>query len=295
MSAEKSENESGQWFSTYGLITAERILGKYKIKLVHEDLLKAMKSPFSFYHKILEIPLKHVLNGIVLQQANDYHVYAQKVLIDYLLSGENAKDEAAQGAATREEIENERQKLVDLGEEYHHMEGEHNNLIAESQAALIKITAEFNTALENGVESVVKTLKNVGLIEDKNKVRHAVIHALIYCDLVDPQLQSNEYLFIDKMNDVFQQSFSRDVKKKITDNLYGVLNIVQHFGADIHTFREQTNEMALLVNSYRKQFFETILRLMNLISLLPEYKINPIQDVINRESLYFDKSIGALL
>ena len=90
MDGEKADNELSQWFSTYGVITAERILGNYKINLAHTDLVGAIKSPFSFYHRLLQVPLKNVLNGIVLQQANDYHIYAQKLFIDYLLSGESA-------------------------------------------------------------------------------------------------------------------------------------------------------------------------------------------------------------
>jgi hypothetical protein len=45
MSDEKKENELSSWMSTYGLITAERILERYKIRLQHEELASAMKNP----------------------------------------------------------------------------------------------------------------------------------------------------------------------------------------------------------------------------------------------------------
>ena len=93
MSDEKLENDISQWFSTYGVITAERILGRYQIQLPQTELVAAVKNPFSFYHKLVELPIRNVLNGIVLQQANDYHIYVQKLYIDYLLSGETSKDE----------------------------------------------------------------------------------------------------------------------------------------------------------------------------------------------------------
>ncbi len=294
MSEAKSEIASSKWFSTYGIITAERILGKYQIKLAQDELITAIKSPFSFYHKLLEIPLKNVLNGIVLQQANDYHIYAQKLFIDYLLSGENSKEEGAQGAGTREAMENERQQLVLLGEEYHKNEGEHNNLIASSQAALIKITHEFNAALEQAVTLLTTTLKNAGFADAKTKARHAIIHALIFCNLSEPQLQSNQFLFIEKMNEILKISLKEDVKEKIMENLFSVLNIVLNFDANVEIFIEKAKEMTVRANSFRSQFYETIIRVMELIKLLPEYRIDLDQDAINREPLYFDKSIGAL-
>ncbi|EHL30159.1 hypothetical protein [Legionella drancourtii] len=294
MSEAKSEIASSKWFSTYGIITAERILGKYQIKLAQDELITAIKSPFSFYHKLLEIPLKNVLNGIVLQQANDYHIYAQKLFIDYLLSGENSKEEGAQGASTREAMENERQQLVLLGEEYHKNEGEHNNLIASSQAALIKITHEFNVALEQAVTMLATTLKNVGLADAKTKARLAIIHALIFCNLSEPQLQSNPFLFTEKMNEILKISFKEDIKEKIMENLSVLLNIVLNFDANVETFIERGKEMSVRANSFRSEFHDTIIRVMELIKLLPEYRIDLDQDAINREPLYFDKSIGAL-
>ena len=118
-----------QWFSTYGVITAERILGTYHIILAQTDLLAGIKNPHSFYHQMVQIPLKNVLNGIILQQANDYHIYVQKLFIDYLLSGESAKSEESQGAHTRESLESERKQLVSLGEEFNKKQLAHDSLI----------------------------------------------------------------------------------------------------------------------------------------------------------------------
>lgn len=294
MSGEKSEIKLSQWFSTYGVITAERVFGRYQIKLAQADLITAIKSPFSFYHKVLKIPLKHVLNGIIFQQANDYHVYAQKLFIDYLLSGENVKEEDAQGANTREAIENERQLLVTLGEEYHKKEGEHGTLIAHSQNTLIKITREFNTALEKAVTGVTATLKNATSAQEKSKVRQAINHALIFCDLTEPQLQSNQFLFAEKINEILKLKLTEELNKKIMDNVSEMFDIVIHFDENVREYVEKTEEMNVFANSFRSQFYNTILRVVELIKLLPEYKIDPAQDEVNRESLYFDKSIGAL-
>jgi hypothetical protein len=287
MSVVKSEIDVSHWFSTYGVITADRILGRYQIKLASTNLMSAIKSPFSFYHKLLDVPLRNVLNGIVLQQANDYHVYGQKLFIDYLLSGENSKDDASQGAGTRESLENERIDLVALGEEFHQKEGEHNNLIAASQAVLLTITRNFNAAIEQSINAVATTTK-----QPKNAVRQAITHALIYCDLNNPQLQSDPFLFTDSIVEGLKTSVDHEVKAKITENVSGLLEIVLKFDEEIKPFAERAEDMAIQANSYRSQFYNAILRILELLKLLPDYKIDPEQDVINREALNFDKSIG---
>ncbi|OEH46128.1 hypothetical protein lpari_02861 [Legionella parisiensis] len=171
MNGEEIDTELSHWFSTYGIITAERLLGRYNVNLAQTELVVAIRSPFSFYHRMLKVPLRSVLNGIILQQANDYHVYVQKLFIDYLLSGENSKGEEAQGASTREVIEKERQQLVALGDEFNAVQGEHDYLIANSQASLIRIAQIFNTELDKAISSLKKNLR--ALVLQRKKVKSA--------------------------------------------------------------------------------------------------------------------------
>lgn len=215
MDADQKENELSHWFSTYGLITAERILGKYSIVLPQETLLSAIKDPASFYHRILQVPLKNVLNGIVLQQAHDYHVYAQKLFIDYLLSGDSAADENSQGASTRERMEEERLNLITLGKEFHQQQLDQDSLIAASQAYLIKVTKEWNEAEEGAV-----------------------------------------------------------------------------FHEHLETYLQQAKEMNAQARMFRSRFYNAIIRVTELIKLMPNYRIDEAQDLVNREPLYFDKTIG---
>ncbi|MCW8400413.1 hypothetical protein OQJ26_16665 [Legionella sp. PATHC038] len=292
MNGEEIDNELNQWFSTYGAITAERILGRYNVNLAQTDLVAAIKSPFSFYHRLIQVPLKSVLNGIVLQQANDYHVYVQKLFIDYLLSGENSKGEEAQGAATREIIENERQQLVALGDAFQKVQGDQDYLIANSQRILIQMTQQFNAELEKALSSLNKLLKATGLTVKKSQIRHAINHALIYCNATE--IQTNGSLFIEKMNEVLKVSLTEDLKGKMLTALSEILQMNIDFDEQIMDYVQQTDEINRSANSYRNQFFDTIIRVIDLMKSLPEYKIDPEQDAINREPLYFDKSIGSL-
>jgi hypothetical protein len=282
------------WFSTYGMITTDRILGKYQIKLSSDKALTALKTTHSFYHKLLSVPMKNVLNGIVFQQAHDYHVYAQKLFIDYLLSGENSKDEASQGAGSREELEQERQQLVIVGEEFNNKRTEHYNLIASSQNLLMNISRQFNTALEKAIVALGSRLKKANQTLEKNNIQSALINALIYCDFNKTDSSGPVSLFTDQIKDFLKISLEENLKKQIMKDLSELVDIVVSFDEEVRPFANQIETMAVDANSYRNQFYQAIVHIMELIKLLPEYKIDPEQDLINRESLYFDKSIGAI-
>jgi len=131
--------ELSAWASTYSLLTAERILGRLNIHLDNDKLIAATKDTRNVYFQLLRAPIKNILNGIILEQAVDYQVYAQKLFVDYLLSGESGKEESSPGANTREDLERERLELVEMGEHFDELQLAHKSLIAESQAYLIEM------------------------------------------------------------------------------------------------------------------------------------------------------------
>jgi hypothetical protein len=135
------DKDLSTWVSTYGLVTTERILERLNIHPSPEELADAMHNTQSEYYLLLRVPLKNVFNGIILAQTLDYQSYAQKLFVDYLLSGESNKEPSSPGGVTREDIESERLTLVAMGEEFESLEFEHQQIIAESQAALMKIAS----------------------------------------------------------------------------------------------------------------------------------------------------------
>jgi hypothetical protein len=131
------------WLSTYGVLTAERLLERFKITLSREELVDALKNQASPYHHLLTVPLKNISNGIIIKQVQDYQVYMQKLFIDYKLNStkvEVENEQPAQGSGEAIEMQfNELEELSTLFEEKKH---EHQQLIAKSQAWLIQQTHE---------------------------------------------------------------------------------------------------------------------------------------------------------
>src|SRR5215216_3631565 len=141
MSKDATELEEQLGLSTYGLITTKRLLARYTIDLTDEQLGYSLKTANTFYHRLLRIPLKNILNGIILQQAKDYQLYVQKIFIDYLLGLESAKKEEGEeesSSYSKENLETLRLDLVEQNERFHETDLDHQRLIGYSQAALLK-------------------------------------------------------------------------------------------------------------------------------------------------------------
>jgi hypothetical protein len=141
---QQSDKSFSVWFSTYGSLTAEGVLEQFHIQLPHDVLIASLNAPGNPYYDVLEVPMINIFNGIIFQQAYDYNVYAQKLLIDYRLSPEFAKDAEAPGASIREDLVGLYDQLLALGKAFTEHQLAHYRLISESQGWLIKHIGALN-------------------------------------------------------------------------------------------------------------------------------------------------------
>lgn len=281
MDSTPKEEELTQWFSTYGVITAERILSKYQLELSQEQLPEAITNTSSVYHQLIQVPLKNVLNGIILQQAEDYHVYAQKLVIDYLLSASGAAPEDASGSSSREQLEEERTKLIALGESFSQLRLEQDVLIASSQAHLIKSTTRWRVAFEKALQSIKAVLNQTGQSIKPSVIRKAINQVLIQGE---PR--------IDVLNNTLLCVLEKGMNENLMACLDELMTVSRDFNPSSSDYFNQTKVLNEGARWYRMQFYEAILRITNLLKILPDYKINESRDQVNRELLYFDKTIG---
>lgn len=294
MSKEKADNDLSMWFSTYGLITAERILEKYKIRLQQTELLAAMKNPDSFYHRIIRVPLKNVLNGIILQQAHDYQVYAQKLFVDYLISGESSKDADSPGGGTRELLEEERQGLIKLNEGFHALEFEQEKLIAECQQNLIQQTAEW-LKLSSKINKAIKiALQAQGLDKNEELISEATNSLLAHYSLKQGEaikLSGENWTRIEQL---FKERLSNEARQIFADQLINLAEFNTEIDSLVHELIIKISNMTDELKNYHKKFYELILRINELIKLLPDYRYNKEQTDENKVSLFFDTDIGKM-
>ena len=291
MSEDKEEQGLSSWMSTYGMITAERILGHFKLRLLHQELHTAMKNTRAFYHQILQLPLKNIFNGIILQQAYDYEVYAQKLFIDYLVSGESSKPEEAPGGYTREEIEKERKQLIAMADEFRDNQDSHYRLIAESQAAIITKTQEWLKALSKAVDQITSSLKSHSLKKEKLVIENALNALLVHPEVIGSSKVNLDGSVWTRVEQIWGEKLSTSTKQILVDNLSELIHLSDSNNSFVE-FSGQIKDMGQGMRAWRTAFYELILRTNELLKLLPEYQINQVQAQENKASLHFDSEIG---
>lgn len=272
------EDDISAFLSSYGVMTAERILGRYSLSLPSQDVMTALKNSRSFYNQLLKVPFKHVLNGIIIQQTYDYYVFAQKLFVDYLLSGESGKEAGSPGGNTREDLESERKKLLELGERYQDIQTEQDKKIAESQAWLIQFAKGFqvikNQCMENYLAATGK---------DRAKIESAFTQTLIHGDYKQ---------FIPRFAEAAGCGNDKNARGMLAESWEAMTTQLNMLDTQLDGFLYQAKEMAKKAMNLRKQFYELLLRVRAMITQLPEYSHNAEQERKNKEALYFDSSIG---
>ncbi|STX51697.1 Uncharacterised protein [Legionella busanensis] len=288
--SEQSENELSGWFSTYGLITAQRILERYRIKLHQEDLLCALKTPETFYHQLLRLPLGHVFNGIILQQVQDYQLYAQKLIIDYLLSGESSREEGTPGEGARNDLEQERQVLVSLNTEFHELELEHEKLIANSQAKLIERANDWHKKLMAIIREIRAGLQRGGI-----SINEEIINQALPALLCNFNFKANTLTKPDawqRTEKILNTSLNEELRHQILDKLSDLGNYTEDFDNNLADFAEQVSYIGKRLREFRDNFYNLILRAKEIIYLLPDYRLDLAQEAANKESLLFNAKLG---
>ena len=163
------------WIPTYGAVTAEKILERYDIRLTQEELFHALSNANCVFLRLIQVPLKHVFNGLILQQAKDYQIYAQKQYIDYLISGDVNQEESQSGA----ELEATRKELVAFGEAFQEEELINEKLIAQSQLFLIKTMQKLNQKIIASAKKIKQAFIRTGFMAPDDQVFVKILYTLL--------------------------------------------------------------------------------------------------------------------
>ena len=292
MDEEQSETELSPGFSTYGLLTAKRVLARLNINLDNEELITAIKNPKSVYSLLLQVPLKNVFNGIILQQAYDYQVYAQKVFIDYLLSGESGKDDASAGANTREDLEIERIELIEVGKAFNQQEFAHQQLIASSQASLIKVSHALQKSLQTAVTKIGQLLQSKKIIKDEMLIAKSIRSILIAYDRIDNEILAVSSSCWGRVAEILEIDLNNELRQQFSTVLNAFDDPRDDINENLSSYLEQAADIGINLRSSRTQLYGLILKATDFIKLLPDYRVNLQKEEENRSSLYFDPNIG---
>ena len=119
-------------------------------------------------------------------------------------------------------------------------------------------------------------------------IRKAMIrHAAINNDSL--ALQSN---FWEEMAGVLATPLSDLLRQKMAEILIVFGDPRQEIQETLLSHEERTADIRINLRSYRRQFYDIILKSTELLNLLPDYRVNKTQVELNRSSLQFDPNIG---
>lgn len=290
MNEDENDINFTKWFSTYGLLTAERVLLQFQVRLSHDALISIVKTTNSLYHLLLKIPTQNIFNGIILQQARDYQIFAQKKMIDYLISGEAEKTEDMPGASIRESLSQEQDLINTMNTEFDSLCLEHQKWIANCQTQFITFSKQINQALMGCAKILSQSFQN-------NKYTTAKLFKVL-----QQSLAKTSDIEVDLFND--HTTFWTNVCEELEIELVSIrLNEMQPFLESIikelaalkvanQTLVEPTRDMGILIRDFRTRFYELILRVKELISHLPEYRVDEVLEAQKLESIQFNTEIG---
>ncbi len=292
MTDDKTPTELSMWLSTYGLLTSKRIFERFNIDVDTDELIAAIKNPMSIYHQLLSVPLKNIFNGIIFQQAKDYELYAQKLFIDYLLSGEGSKNDDSPGGTTREDLELLRTKLLEVSGEFEQQELSQKQLISESQSVLIQLSSELQNILQVASTKLGELLKEKGIIKGDKLIQHALQKAFIHYVEDEEQILEISSAFWGKLSEVVDVALTNEWREEMAVPLRSFIDLKKSMLSKLKPFIQRADDVGIEVRSYRRQFYDIVLRTTEFINYLPDYRVDGARDTDNRSSLYFDSLIG---
>ena len=271
--------EQEAWFSTYGILTYKRILEKFKIKLGYKFIVELSRKQYSLYSLLIQSSAINVFNSIIFQQASDYQIYVQKIIIDYQLSEEAKKDETMQGANVRAELESERKNLVSLNAEFQNQLFNQEKLIFNTQKNLKKLAEE--------IEEAFQTMLFILQIDASNKDLIEALRAQFFVETTVFNWKDAAPKILAEINAKYQQAF--DLNIELSTALGKISSLTQKLQG--FSFLEQAKDTTKIAVNYRRSFYDCILKVKNLLALLPDHSITD-KSKNYQEDLLFDASLG---
>ena len=278
---------ASHWIPTYGAVTAEKILERYDIRLTQEELFHALSNQNCVFLRLIQVPLKHVFNGLILQQAKDYQTYAQKQYIDYLISGDVDQEESQSGG----ELEATRKELVTIGEAFQEEELINEKLIAQSQLFLIKTTQKLNQKIGASAKKIKQAFIHSGFMAPDDQVFVKILHTLL-CNYDENNGLPDEEQAWMRVEKLVGRSFELSLRDVLRAEVAMLSKMSSETQADIAKLTEEVLLISQSLKRFRADFASIIVRTNELLTMVSGYRIDEHQLKINQQDLYFDAKIG---
>lgn len=268
------------WYSTYGHLTVERLFAIFKLNVDNRVLKIALNNPYSFYFQLLRIPYNNILNTLIADQAHEYQTFAQKIFVDYLLSGQADQPDGTPGDHARQAIETKRLELLRAIEKFSHEQNSQRRFIAQSQAKLIKTTKSINQEVSKLVTHEVFLAE--GIDEKKAKL---IIDILLSFQIAN---QTVDEAAFKKITELTKLNMSERLHSELTSLVTPLLRFADELPVNMSLELDQVQYFNNIFRDFRTDFYNIIISTNELINTLPDYRKIHDKETKNMEFLNFD-------
>ena len=282
VSEKGSAEEAARALSTYQWMTVAQLLERLGLPLTPEDVKVILRQKTSLYYQALLLPMMNILNGIVLDQAKEYRLFLQKLLVDFLMSGEADKTSKDPGAATCEAIEKERIHTLQVSAALDKLQKKGYDIIVKVQHDLKAFVSEWKQYLHTAYAAMSAAVVDMPFPE-------ASLHALF---LDAHQLTPREEGWA-RLEATLKSPPSEALKSALRAPWKDISIYENKFNTISSTLLPLIQEQRAQLNQSRQNFHDDIIRVQDLLYTLSTFHPDKHKDAENRERLNFDHTVGS--
>lgn len=146
--------------------------------------------------------------------------------------------------------------------------------------------------LATAAKRIRDELRLQGVDKENNVIIQAVNALIIQSDSSKGNKinsKDNSWLRAEK---IIGGKLSEEARQIFIEQIAKLVDFSSEIESSLANFSNKANEMGARVRQWRSDFYKLILRVNELIQLLPEYHTDSTQTEENRETLYFDSALG---
>lgn len=145
--------------STYGVLTAQRILQNHHIELSQAELLQAVSQPDNRFYPVLHCSFDLIYAQLILDQAHTYLVVAQQTIVDILLNRQQKTGSLDEDSESSESVSGEEAQvhLVALQKELQDL----NQQESDEKFFLQELVAETQDTIGDLLKNNMETIENI--------------------------------------------------------------------------------------------------------------------------------------
>jgi hypothetical protein len=149
--------------TTYDFLMAQNILGKFRILLSNDEILRVIQEKNDVNYLLICSPIENIYNQMIFSQIKSYELFVQKRMMDYVLGT----------APTPESIESAEGADIHYPEAFSNLQAQFNEIQARLLALdniMLKLVSETNDYIKKYVtKNIVKGSQNSSEISQELK------------------------------------------------------------------------------------------------------------------------------